>query len=146
MPSDTTEPDTTTELTDPDDYHRQQRLKEIHQARQRVHKTTQNLDHWANKTEHKNAKYQLAVAVAQYYAEIEPLLDATDQTIELPDGAPWDTASDFADRLGLYEGANSASAQYNLLVFREINQFVATVRPLIMDGDDEADTDYSDLL
>lgn len=135
----------TTDLIDTEDYHRRQRLKEIHQARQRVHEATEELRHLASQKDHTNARYNLGVAVSAYYSEIEPLLDVAGQSIDLPDPLPWDTAKDYADRIGMGED-KPAQQTHSLVVFREINQFLAEVRPLIDESDQEATGDYSDLL
>jgi hypothetical protein len=124
-----------TQLADPDDYHRKQRLKEIHKRRQRVHKIADDMDRYTTSDEHEKQKSSLNDAVSLYIAELEPLIDRTDESPELPDSLPWASVGTFADTLGRYidEDGNSQSAGYRqaMLVFRQCNRYLADVKPLI---------------
>jgi len=124
---------TETTLSDPDDYHRRQRLKEIHQRRQRVVKVLDDMDPWTKSDEHSRQRLNLAHAVALYVAELEPIADRTDESIELRDSLPWDDATEYADQMGYYgdDDAQIPGYQKSNAVYRACNQFLADVKPLI---------------
>lgn len=129
------------ELTDPDDYHRRQRLKEIHKARQRVHKVVDNFDRAEYLKEGKKQRRDLAYAVSMYVSELEPLIHDLDADVSLPNRYPWDTALEYADSLGHvpddYERTqcNYSPRRNSIEVFRICNSVLADVKPLITDDD-----------
>jgi len=143
------EPDTDTEdepeiqLADPDDYHRRQRLKEIHKARQRVHRVVDNYEKAEWRKEGKEQRRRLAYAVSMYVSELEPVIRDTDADVSLPDRYPWDTALQFADALGMIpEDCEPTSATYSpkpntVEVFRICNRVLADVKPLIEEDDSD---------
>jgi hypothetical protein len=126
------------DLADPDDYHRRQRLKEIHKCRQRVHKTLDSTDRYTRLSEHKKQTNSLIDAVALYIAELEPLIERTEASPELPESIPWDTVTEYADKLGSYmDDGQHEKAHYahSLKVFRACNRYLAEVRPIIEEND-----------
>jgi len=133
---DTEGSDETIELADPDDYHRSQRLKEIHQARQRVHDTLDSFDKAAKKPEATHQCRKLAYAVSMYVSELEPLILDTDADATLPNRYPWDTALQYADALGKVPDDFDHPATYapkanSIQVFRLCNKILADVKPLV---------------
>jgi hypothetical protein len=131
------------ELADPDDYHRRQRLKEIHKARQRVHNAMSNMDDTPDPKEAENQRRQLAFAVSMYVSELEPVIRDTNADVSLPERYPWDTALQFADALGMIpEDCEPTSATYSpkpntVEVFRICNRVLANVKPLIEEDDND---------
>lgn len=132
-----TEDESDIQLADPDDYHRRQRLKEIHKARQRVHTTIDGMDDTPDENEAKNRRRQLAYVVSMYVTELEPVILDTDADVSLPERYPWDTALQFADSLGMipddFTGtdADYSPRQNSVQVFRVCNRVLAEVKPLI---------------
>lgn len=124
------EPDT--DLADPDDYHRKQRLKEIHKARQRVGEVVHDNEGVTGKDQHTEQKLKLAEAVSLYIAELEPLIYDTEFDVELPDSMPWDTVHEFADKRG-YRPDEESHAHYihSMKIYRELNRFLSRVKPLV---------------
>jgi len=128
------------ELSDPDDYHRKQRLKEIHQRRQHVAKQLDQADPYTKNEEHNRQKGRLANAVSLYIAELEPIEERTDAEIELRDALPWTDAAEYADKMGYVtrDGQpEAASYEKSHAVYRACNEFLAEVKPLI----EESETD-----
>ncbi len=134
------------ELSDPDDYHRQQRLKEIHKARQEVHTTITSYDMPTGSTSAKKNNKQtmqrrdLAFAVAMYVSELEPLIFETDADVSLPDNYPWDTIIQFADALGHIPADIDSNLSFSpkansIFVYRRCNQILADVKPLIIEDE-----------
>jgi hypothetical protein len=133
-----TEENRDTALADPDDYHRRQRLKEIHKARQRVGKTMGNLDEAPKRGVGEEQRRELAYAASLYVAELEPIIEDTDADDDLPDNWPWDTLGDFADNLGRLPDDHHLDTQYlpkanTMKIYRICNQILADVKPLIED-------------
>lgn len=148
MPEQTPEPDTeeieeepSQELQDPDDYHRRQRLKQIHKRREQVHKTIDGMDFYTKQDEHNRNQTKLGIVVTTYIAELEPLIDKTEASPELPDGLPWDDVTDFANRNGAYydDDGNHQTPSYEActIVFRACNKYLADVKPLIEEDDSD---------
>jgi hypothetical protein len=129
-------------LADPDDYHRTQRLKEIHKARQRVHKTIDGFDNTATKRDDARAqRQQLAYAVSMYVSELENVITDTDADVTLPDRYPWDDVRGFADSLGVIpkdfdHPTDYSPKQNSIQVFRVCNRILADVKPLIEQQED----------
>jgi hypothetical protein len=126
------------ELADPDDYHRRQRLKEIHKRRQQVSKTLDETDRYVKTKEHEKQKSHLIDAVTAYIAELEPLIERTDAEPEVPEAMPWDTVGEFADKLGTHQRdgrQEKAHYAHTLKVYRACNQYLAEVKPLITEDD-----------
>jgi len=126
-------------LADPNDYHQTQRLKEIHDARRRVHKVLDEINRHTVQKEHDTQRAALADAVAAYVTEIEPLIHKTEFDPSLPDGLPWDDLMRFADTLGhtfdTDDERGKAHYQESIYVFRQCNQFLSKVKPLITEDD-----------
>jgi hypothetical protein len=118
-------------FVDPEEYHESQRLREIHQARKQITNVLQEIETFAKNPDHRRQKGNLAFAVSAYYAELEPLIIATDAApLELPDKLPWDTIGEYGTAMGYGEG-DRADYQVSMFVFRRLNQFLADVKPLI---------------
>lgn len=120
-------------LADPGDYHRNQRLKEIHQRRQKVGELIDEMDPVVQPKNHNRQQLQLARVVSAYIAEIEPLIDQTEHKPELPESMYWDNIEQFADNMGYKprEEREIPSYQESLKVYRVVNKFLAEIRPLI---------------
>jgi len=129
------------ELSDPDDYHRKQRLKEIHRRRRQVAKELDQSDPHTKSDEHARQKGKLANAVSLYIAELEPIERRTDASIELRDSLPWADASEYADKMGHIptDGDEIQAAGYGQshAVYRACNEFLAEVKPLVDDENSE---------
>ncbi|MFC7135033.1 MULTISPECIES: hypothetical protein [Salinibaculum] len=135
------------DLADPDDYHRRQRLKEIHKARQRVHKVMDNFDKTERLSEGRQERRELAYAVSLYVSELEPIMNDIDADTSLPDHWPHDTILQYADSLGAlpsdadlpekYSKLRYTPRQNSVQVYRICNQILADVKPLITE--DESD-------
>ena len=123
-------------VVDPDDYHESQRLREIHEARRRVTQTFTDCDPYTNQDEHRRQQAQLAWAIAAYYAELEPLIDAADaEPLELGNGdLPWDDAWEYATSTGyIRDEERYAGYETSMFVFRRLNQFLDEVKPVLED-------------
>jgi len=123
-------------LADPDDYHQAQRLREIHQARQQVHKTLREIDRYTTSKAHQKQRRALADAVAAYTAELEPLITATDYDDSVAHG-PWETLRQYTTMLGSHPDADEDTPTYqvHMLIFQQANQFLAEVKPLITEDE-----------
>jgi hypothetical protein len=140
-----TEQDEPLALADPDDYHRAQRLKEIHQARQEVHKKLRGFERPKRFDEGKGQRMELAYAVSAYVSELEPLIDDLDADISLPDHWAFDDILQYADALGVHpSGYNPdelpdkldySPKRNSMQVFRRCNEILADVKPLIEEDD-----------
>jgi len=134
---DVTEEEPEIALADPDDYHRQQRLKEIHRRRQQVAKTLDQIERFTKKKEHALNKTDLADAVSLYITELEPLIEHTEESPELS-RLPWDSVHEYADHMGACEQDGEMAAapyEYHLYVFRACNRYLGRVKPLIEEDD-----------
>jgi hypothetical protein len=134
------------DLADPDDYHRRQRLKEIHKARQRVHKVIDDFEK-ANRLKKGNEqRRKLAFAVSMYVSELETIITDTDADVSLPEHYPYDDVLAYADSLGRIpadfdrpdswpEKMKHTPQPNSVQVFRVCNKVLADVKPLITDDD-----------
>lgn len=139
------EEDSDIELADPDDYHRRQRLKEIHKARQRVHKVIDSFEDAEYLSEGRQQRRELAYAVSMYVTELEPLIDDLDADVSLADHWPYDDILGFADTLGRYpkdfnpdskpDEMKYTPKHNTIQVFRICNRVLTDVKPLITDDD-----------
>ena len=128
-------------LADPDDYHRSQRLRQIHKARDKVHQHFTSFDTYTGEATHNNQKGRLAYAITAYVIEILPILRQTDTSIALPPQLPWDTFSEYVTTTGHdYERDEYGSYQEAMMVFELANQRFAEIKPLVeTDETDEWD-------
>ena len=122
-------------LADPDDYHRAQRLRQIHEARREVHKALRETEGMASSSEHTNFNYNVAVAVSAYITELEPLMDAVEYDDTL-DRSRFRSLREYATTMGDIvnddlEREGKASRRESLFVFRQANRFLAEVKPLV---------------
>jgi hypothetical protein len=128
-------------LTDPDEYHRSQRLRTIHERRRNVHKVLDDIDRFATANTHTKQKQALADAVSAYILEVETVLEDADVTAELPENTAWDSVVDYAKNLGAYtdEDGDQQTAPYpsSMRIFREVNTAFSTVKPLIEEDDND---------
>lgn len=141
MTEERTEEDEPLALADPDDYHRTQRLKEIHKARQEVHSKLRGFDRPTRFREGQNQRMKLAYATSAYVSELEPLIHDLDADISLPDHWPFDDILQYADALGCHpndynpdgmpDKIDYSPKRNTMQVFRRCNQILATVKPLI---------------
>jgi len=125
-----------TSLTDPDDYHRKQRLKEIHQARQEVAKKVGDLDVDSSKVGAISfvTIQELGHAVSMYVNELLPLIetaDIDDEMLSLPDACHHDDVVGFAMSMGIVEDGRPAKPPHSLEVYRRCNAILAEIKPLI---------------
>lgn len=127
----------TVDLNDPDDYHRRQRLKEIHDTRRHVHKALRKLDSHGARREIDNQHFKLRNAVALYAIELEPLIKQLDDfDTSLPDPLPWDSIGEYTDLLG-YQKTKRGSINAHTIVFQRLNKALAEVKPLIEEDDSD---------
>lgn len=129
------------DLADPDDYHRTQRLKEIHRARQRVHKAIDGFDYPDKGSDARAQRQRLAYAVSMYVSELENVISDTDADASLPDHYPWSDVQQYADTLGYIPAdfdheTNYAPKRDSIQVFRKCNRILADLKPLIEQQED----------
>jgi len=126
-------------LADPDDYHRAQRLRTIHERRRRVHKVMDEIDRYTSTGQHNNQKRALADAVVAYIAEVETVLRDADIEVELPEKYPFESPDHFATNLGAYtdEHGERQISSYNtsIFMFRQVSNAFSEVKPLIEPDD-----------
>jgi hypothetical protein len=123
-------------VTDPDDYHETQRLREIHDARKEVRTTLRELDRYATPEEHHKQKLSLCDAVAFYIAELEELIHATGHDDSL-EGTPWDSLRQYTTMMGANPETNEpASYEASIFIFRQANNFLAEAKPLVTEQDE----------
>jgi len=122
-------------VNDPDDYHETQRLREIHEARRDVRTTLKDLSRFATDGEHNKQQMALADAVTFYISELEELMDATDYDDSL-DRGPWDSLRRYATMMGRKSDNEIAGYEESMFVFREANKFLAEVKPLITEEEE----------
>lgn len=149
--SENTEPIDSTEtedakilLADPGDYHRAQRLKEIHGARNQVRNVRQEgRDAMNNKI-----PYKLQSAVHEYALELEPIVNQITLDTNWPKAAPWDSFDEYCDLLGQsieeHQGNPELNAEFttatineSLIVYRYLNNVLAEIRPIIEEDDSD---------
>jgi len=130
------------ELQDPDDYHRRQRLKEIHKARQKVAEKVGDLD--VNEKHPKRIRTytitKLNHTVAMYVNELLPLIehvDVTEEDISLPDTCFHDDIIEYAQYMGMGEDGGPVNPTHSMEVYRTCNRILADVKPLIEEDDSD---------
>ena len=155
----TTEEDAQLLLADPDDYHRAQRLKEIHEARRKAAEARRTAaDKYQDVRRVENRRNQRHAYVArhvhQYAIELEPLIDAADGLdAEWPDTLPWPTFPAYLDSMGYVPGdcpaavvgdtrpeegkSYPAEGRCSTTVYRYLNRVLAEVRPIIEEDDSD---------
>ena len=157
-------------VTDPDDFNRQQRFKEIHDARQRVTDYMAKFEDRLldNDGVHKPgtaptyAHEQLAFRVALYIMELQPLLeekggDDPYMSDHFPESSPVDDLQHFAFNSGMLrehtaEGKKKTNTAVrvttSLRVFQVANKAYANLGMDLEVAEDEGDAgfDYSDIL
>jgi len=168
-PTDPQTPDAV--VTDPDDFNRQQRFKEIHDARQRVTEYMAKFEDRLLDNDRKHtpgtapmwAHEQLAFRVALYIMELLPLLenkggDDPYMSEHFPEKAPVDDLAQFAHRSGMLgehtderEGRKTSTAlpvTTSLRVFQIANRAYAELGMDLEIAEEEGDAgfNYSDIL
>jgi hypothetical protein len=140
QPDADTEQDDPLALADPDDYHRTQRLKEIHQARQEVSQKVSELD--INESKVGRIRYdsiqELAHATAMYVNELLPMIEAADidgERLSLPDACYHDSIVGFAKSMGIGEDGRPVNPSHSTEVYRRCNAILADLKPLIEEDD-----------
>jgi len=134
------EQDPETNLADPDDYHRRQRLKEIHKARRHVSDKVADLD---INEKHPKRIYtysitELCHVTAMYVNELLPLIehaDISEEDISLPDSCYHEDIIEYAQCMGMGEDGDPASPSHSIEVYRVCNRILAEVKPLIEEDD-----------
>lgn len=127
-------------LADPEDYHRAQRLKEIHDARKQVHDIIRNYGQIGDEKSYEHARMALSNAITMYIAELEPLIEDAGAEVSLPDKYPWKDVHEFANRNGKLPSDHKIDAKYipkpnATEVFRICNRFLADVKPLLTEDE-----------
>jgi len=123
-------------VNDPDDYHETQRLREIHEARRDVRTTLKDIERFATDHEHNRQQMALADAVTFYISELEELMDATDYDDSL-ERSPWPHLGAYADVMGRNPDTDEiAGYEQSMYVFRQANRFLAEVKPLITEEEE----------
>lgn len=124
-------------VNDPDDYHETQRLREIHEARRDVRTTLKGIERYATEAEHNRQQMALADAVTFYISELEELMDATDYDDSLPEMVPWPHLRAYADVMGRNTDTDEvAGYEHSMFVFRRANKFLASVKPLVTEEEE----------
>lgn len=151
-------------VTDPDDFNRLQRFKEIHRARQNVSQAFKKRDRQPPRglrnVNTDNTSERVAQAVSLYVLELEPLFREAVDRGALPEGMArfsdeyyegdyeYEDVFDFAYRLGTTR-EGKASKQMSMQIFRKANDIMRRLGlELELDADDSSDAgfDYSDIL
>jgi len=139
-------------VTDPDDYNRQQRFKEIHDARQRVTDFVAMMELSSEDGMYlKSEAKRLAYLVSLYIMELEPLIvrsDVDDGEL-VGDGGPFGSLVGFASFMGMKRpGGDTVSPAASMSYFSAANKFFARVgMGLELDQrEGDAGFDYSDIL
>lgn len=161
-------------VSDPEDFNRQQRFKEIHDARQRVTDYMSNIETRIDDTDRSHtpgtaptlAQEQLAFRVALYIMELQPLLEAKGgddpyMGDNFPEESPVDDLQHFATNSGMLKEytdtrrnkpdrttTTAVRLTMSLRVFQVANKAYADLGMdlEIADDDGDAEFDYSDLL
>jgi hypothetical protein len=143
-------------VTDPDDFNRQQRFKEIHDARQRVthHIAEMEIDEQSGTAYPVFESTRLAHLVALYVMELQPLIERSDWDSRqyIPDNRQYDTIIEWALRMGFTGGRKGTSAPAGIgecmLIFSLANRFIAQVGMDLELAEESRDAgfDYSDIL
>lgn len=151
-------------VTDPDDFNRVQRFKEIHRARQNVARAFKRNPEPSPRPGFRdtpdNSSERVAQAVSLYVLELEPLYrEAVDQGA-LPDEMgrfadeyyegeyEFESVFDFAYRLGT-TGGGPVSKQTSMQIFRKANDIMRRLGLELEIGEsqnNDAGFDYSDIL
>lgn len=143
-------------VTDPDDYNRQQRFKEIHDARQRISEFLSEMqmpDDGGGVYYPKEAT-RLSYFVSLYIMELEPLIvrSEIDDSELVPDRLRFDSLRSFAAAMGMKPDEDpreqSPSVQQSMGYFSAANRFYARVgMGLELEEDDgDAGFNYADIL
>jgi hypothetical protein len=133
---------TPADVLDPADYNQNQRLKEIHQARNDVREALKNVTRGkAAPAEHHETRDTLAQAVAFYGYELLPLMDEADWSHEFDADEPPYTVRDFIHRLGQFHDVSDWDAtppSLSMVVFQKLNSFAQQAG---LGADFDTDTD-----
>jgi hypothetical protein len=129
------------EILDPGDYNQNQRLKEIHTARQEVRKVLGDMKSQGTRREHDIQHTRLAEAVAFYGHELLPMMDEADWTHEFTEtGHPPEDVRDFIYHMGRFPETEAPYTPKHLTmsVFARLNEFAREIG-LGADFDDGTD-------
>jgi hypothetical protein len=143
-------------VTDPDDFNRQQRFQEIHEARQRVtdHIAEMEINEQSGTTYPLFEITRLAHLVALYVIELQPLIERSDwdSSQYIPDNRQYDTITEWASRMGITREHKGTPAPAGIgecmHIFSLANRFVAQVGMDLELAEERGDAgfDYSDIL
>jgi len=117
------------EVSDPDDFNRSQRFREIHKARQRVSSYISKMTIPEDGGSHFYASEsaRLGYLVSMYILELEPLIYQSDldESDYLPDGAFYDSLIKFAYQMGDFNRKEPAAPQEVIIYFSAANRIYA---------------------
>lgn len=139
-------------VMDPEDFNRQQRFKEIHDARQRVTEFLSEMEipDVGGGTYQLREATRLAHLVSLYILELEPLI--IQSQIDSGDLVSADSLLEFASRMGINpdkeKSAQTPSPQESMQYFSAANRFFAQVGMDLELSEEKGDAgfDYSDIL
>jgi len=119
-------------VADPQQYNQNQRLKEIHKARQEVadHVRDLEINESTGNTVYIYSITELAHKVALYVHELEPLMhraDVDSEMFELPESFSHDTVFEYGAAMGMKPDGNPVGVTESMHVFSRCNQFMAEV-------------------
>lgn len=137
------------DLIDAEDFHRKQRLKEIHDARQEVAKAVHEMEIDDTRPGVLQAEVQrLGQNLAIYVQELIPLIETggvDSSYVKLPEEHHHANIREFANTMG-YATVNEGMSLGELMqVYEQANMILAELKPLIDNSDDEAAFDYEDI-
>ncbi|MCD2201673.1 hypothetical protein LPA44_17570 [Halobacterium sp. KA-4] len=143
-------------MTDPDDFNRQQRFKEIHDARQRVadHISEMEINQQTGTSYPLFEISRLAHYVSLYIIELKPLIARSDWdgSQHIPDDRPYDTITEWASKMGFTRERDGSPAPAGIhecmQIFSVANRFFAEVGMDLEIAEEQGDAgfDYSDIL
>jgi hypothetical protein len=128
-------------VADPDDYNASRRLRAIHDARSKARKQLQTVHNAEIQDDYTENKATLGMTLATYYAELEPLLDATDTDTSLSAG-PWDSLDEYAAYTGRRlcddgTGSELADPHHHMFIYRKLNMLLEELQPLVTEQQDD---------
>jgi len=137
------------QVSDPDDFNRSQRFREIHQARQRVSAYIKKISIPEDGGSHFYASEsaRLGYFISMYIFELEPLIHQSDleESDYLPDGAFYDSLIEFAYQMGDFNRKAPAAPQELIIYFSAANRIYADLgMDLQLDDNTEQQTKIDD--
>ena len=137
------------DLIDAEDFHRKQRLKEIHDARQEVAKAVHEMEIDNTHPGVLQSEVQrLGQNLAIYVQELVPLIETAGidpSYVELPEGHHHANIREFANTMGYATVDGGVSLAELMQVYEQANMILAELKPLIDSTEDEAGLEYEDI-